>query len=97
MHGLSPVADRGIGPSSSPAHVGGGTAPLPAGVAAVAVPSPKNQFIPISKPWQGLILPAGLQLKQTRMEVGQGMLLVICAIWELENGRWKLGLLGNKP
>lgn len=72
-------------------------APLPAGVAAVAVPSPKNQFIPIPKSWQGLIPPSGLQLKQTCMEVGQGMLPINCAIWELENGRWKLRLLGNKP
>lgn len=36
------MADRGFGPSSSPAHVGGRTAPLPTGVVAVAIPSPKK-------------------------------------------------------
>lgn len=90
------MADRGIGPSSSPAYVGGRTAPLPTGVAAVAIPSLKNQFILTPKPWQGLIPPAQLQLKQTCMEARQEMLLVLCAIWELENSRWRLGLLENK-
>ena len=97
MCGPSPVADRGIGPFLLPACVGGRTAPLSAGVAAIAIPSPKKQFILIPKPWQGLILPARLQPKQTCVEVGQGMLLVLCAIWELENSRWKLSLLENKP
>lgn len=36
------MANRGFGPSSSPAHVGGRTAPLPAEVVAIAVPSPKK-------------------------------------------------------
>ena len=69
---------------------------LPAGAAAIAMPSPENRFILIPRPWQGLVPPARLQLKQTCVEAGRDA-AILCAMWELENSRWKLGLLENKP